>query len=58
MESSINLEMAPCTFEDSANSEPESNVRSIKLPNELWLKIMSYLENKDIFQRGAFFTTA
>ena len=24
---------------------------SFKLPNEIWVKIMSYLENKDIFTR-------
>ena len=30
---------------------PQNSSVSLKLPNEIWVKIMSYLENKDIFTR-------
>ena len=31
--------------------EPQNSSVSLKLPNEIWMKIISYLENKDIFAR-------
>ena len=31
--------------------EPQNSSVSLKLPNEIWVKIMTYLENKDIFTR-------
>ena len=33
-------------FQEKRNSSV-----SLKLPNEIWVKIMTYLENKDIFTR-------
>ena len=31
--------------------QESTNSLGLKLPNEIWVKIMSYLENKDIFTR-------
>ena len=33
------------------DQESRNSSVSLKLPNEIWVKIMSYLENKDIFTR-------
>ena len=29
----------------------ETHSKLLKLPNEIWMKIMTYLENKDLFSR-------
>ena len=47
------IELLPSnsTKSPSLVQKQENHSNLLKLPNEIWMKIMTYLENKDLFSR-------